>query len=104
MRADFIRDLPDWRGAAKLWKLSRQVQCLAYGKRKSHRKAKTQYVITSAVRVPFSGPETYIFPADAQGKPLCYMELPGSFQGALDQVRAIQRMCAHFTKPSKEPQ
>lgn len=49
----------------------------------------TSYVVTSATVVFFSGPETYIFPADKDGEVLGWMELPGSFRGAFDHERAI---------------
>lgn len=47
-------------------------------------------VVVSAANVPFSGPETYIFPADAEGKVIDYTELHGSFQGALDHAEALR--------------
>ena len=42
-----------------------------------------QYVIVSAVSVPYSGPETYIFPADADGNIVDLDELSGSFRGGV---------------------
>lgn len=48
-----------------------------------------RYVVVSTVIAPFSGPETYIFPADEQGNILSYGELEGSFRGALSHTRAL---------------
>jgi len=45
--------------------------------------AKTKYVAVSCVNVPFSGPETYIFPADMSGEILSYLEINGSLNGSL---------------------
>jgi len=49
----------------------------------------TFYVVTSAVLVPFSGAETYIFPCSEVGEILDWMEMPGSFKGGLDHETAI---------------
>jgi hypothetical protein len=51
-----------------------------------------RYVIVSAVDAMFSGPETYIFPAEKTGDvfttaDMC--ELDGSFKGALDHEQAL---------------
>lgn len=54
----------------------------------------TEYLIVSAADVPYSGPETYVFPADANGKVVDRGELPGSFRGALDHARAIEGFLA----------
>ncbi|AXQ60088.1 hypothetical protein NTR1_86 [Nocardia phage NTR1] len=42
------------------------------------------YVIASAAVVPFSGPETYLFPATPDGMIESYGELDGSQRGTLD--------------------
>jgi hypothetical protein len=49
----------------------------------------TEYVIVSATFALYSGPETYIFPANADGKVTNWGELPGSFQGCLDHEAAL---------------
>ncbi|MCD5310901.1 hypothetical protein [Kineosporia babensis] len=51
--------------------------------------SKRRYVIVSGVNVPFSGDETYIFPADESGKIVDFTELDGSFRGAIDHERAL---------------
>jgi hypothetical protein len=47
------------------------------------------YVVVSATVVMFSGPETYIFPADEDGTIADFGDLDGSFRGALDHERAL---------------
>lgn len=49
-----------------------------------------EYVIVSAAVVPISGPETYIFAANKNGQVTDWIELPGSFRGALDHERALR--------------
>lgn len=51
----------------------------AWGEDGSH-----TYVIASAAVAPFSGPETYLFPATADGMIESYGELDGSMRGTLD--------------------
>jgi len=49
----------------------------------------TDFVIVSAA-APNSEPETYIFPANREGKALNMIELSGSFKGELNHVRALE--------------
>jgi hypothetical protein len=51
----------------------------------------TTHVIVSAAVVPYSGPETYIFPATEDGKIASWGELPGSYRGGLDHAEALKR-------------
>lgn len=46
-------------------------------------------VITSAVDVPYSGPETYVFPANEEGEIISWAELVGSYKGKLDHKLAL---------------
>jgi hypothetical protein len=48
-----------------------------------------EYVLVSAANVMFSGPETYIFPANKEGEVIEWGELPGSFRGGLDMEEAL---------------
>ena len=50
----------------------------------------TNYVVVSEANIPYSGPETYIFPADKDGEVLSWTELKGSFRGELNHERALQ--------------
>jgi hypothetical protein len=68
-------------GDARLFQLSEPVEYRG-GK-------KTDHVVISAVEVPFSGPETYIFPADNTGAILSWCELGGSYRGGLSHEKAV---------------
>lgn len=48
-----------------------------------------QYVVVSGADVPFSGPETYIFRSDEDGKITDWLEMRGSFRGDIDHARAL---------------
>jgi len=50
----------------------------------------TEYVVSSSAIALFSGPETYLFPADASGKVLDWGDLEGSYRGGLDCDQAIR--------------
>lgn len=71
--AKFLRKVEDFNGDAALYKLSKPVIL--------NDEEKTSYVIVSSVYAPFTGPETYIFPADKDGEVLSWGELEGSFRG-----------------------
>lgn len=55
----------------------------------NYEKRHTSYVIVSAAWSTFSGPETYIFPADGEGNVLSWSELEGSYRGGLDHDVAL---------------
>lgn len=74
-------------GEVRHWKLSEPV---AYGwgdEPDGH----TEFVVTSAADVMMSGPEAYIFPADADGKVIDWGEMEGSGKGDHDHEAAIRR-------------
>lgn len=50
----------------------------------------TEYVWVSAADVPFSGPETYIFPSTDTGEVTDWGELDGSYRGGLDHEEALR--------------
>ena len=56
----------------------------------------TEFVVVSAATDQLSGPETFIFPADGDGKVLAWQELPGSFRGELNFDKAIRQMCEDY--------
>ena len=82
-KAYFVKDVSDkFTNKAYLYRLDPPM--------KDSNGDETEYVVTSAARVPFSGPETYIFASDSGGNVSCWGELDGSFQGALDCDKALQ--------------
>ena len=84
--AKFIKKLVTFTGDARLFELSEAVSTEAY----PESDATTRFVVVSAVSAPFSGPETYIFPANRDGKVLSWGEMTGSFRGGLDHVEALR--------------
>lgn len=85
--AQYIGPAPgDWTGDARLYRLSPPLreQCEDARAIVMH-----EYVVVSACDAIFSGPETYIFPADATGQVEGWGELDGSFRGAQDHARAL---------------
>ena len=74
-KAELVRDLDDFQGTAKLWRITG-------GKRARH-------VITSAASNMITGPETYVFASNKKGVVTGWSELRGSFRGGLDHMKAI---------------
>lgn len=90
MTAKLIKsNLPGFLGTAHLYELSEPV-AFDYDWDTDTYKEDTNYVVVSAANVLYSGPETYIFPADKDGEVLSWAELSGSFRGAMDHAQALQ--------------
>ena len=51
----------------------------------------TNYVVVSAIVAPYSGPETFIFAADADGEVIHWGELKGSMRGTLNPEKALAK-------------
>jgi hypothetical protein len=86
--ATFIKKLDDFRGDARLYKLSDPMVYESYyddEKNKSY-----DYVVVSSANVPFSGPETYIFGADKKGEVVDWMDLPGSRRGSYSHEDVLE--------------
>lgn len=84
--AAFVRTLTGFRGDARLYRVSPPMAGRSW---MSDETATHDYVVVSAADVMFSGPETYIFPADEDGNVVDWGEVDGSFRGALDHERAL---------------
>lgn len=88
--ATFVKDVSEnFTGSAKLWKLSYPVN-YGWGNDEEDGGKKTNYIVTSAAVVMFSGAETYIFPSDEIGNVIDWGEMNGSFRGSLDHEQAIE--------------
>lgn len=88
--AKFIRSIPGWTGDARLYELSDPVE-YGHSLGSDIPKSRATHVIVSATNAMFSGPETYIFPADGKtDDPLDWRELEGSFRGGKDHERALR--------------
>lgn len=80
--AKFIKQLDGtWTGDARLYKVEPPME--------DYSGNKYDYVIVSATYAPFSGPETYIFPANEEGDVLSWEEMEGSFKGEEDHEQAL---------------
>jgi hypothetical protein len=73
----------NWRGDARLFKLSEPVE---------YDNGETEYVIVSACDTFDRGPETFIFPAREDGAAIDYGEMGGSIRGEMDHALALANM------------
>lgn len=76
--------LPDFTGQANLYRLDPPIAA------DDSEKGPWEYVVTSAVVAPYTGPETYIFASDENGEVVDWGELNGSYRGALDHEQALR--------------
>lgn len=84
--ATFVKDLSNkFTGRAFLFKISPPMKSWSEKKFEYWR-----YVVVSAVVAPFSGPETYIFPADKEGNVDCWLELDGSQRGTMSHREVLE--------------
>lgn len=89
--ATFIRTLSGFTGTAELYKLDPPMVETRYDSRYGTKiEASYEYVVVSAAFIPFSGPETYIFPANEHGDITSWLERDGSFKGDTDIPQALQ--------------
>lgn len=88
--AKFVKDIGGFTGSAKLYRVSPPV---TFSNGTENRK--TNYIVVSATVAMFSGPETYLFPADNNGKVLGWEELDGSYRGGMDHQMAIDGWVNH---------
>ena len=83
----FVKDLDNFRGEAKLYKLSEPID-FGWDYESEDVEGKTEYVVASGISNEF-GTETFIFATDQDGKVLDWGELEGSFSGGIDHQEAI---------------
>jgi hypothetical protein len=90
MNAMYIRniDKAEMPGDARLYELDEPI---AWSKWEGNEEVdyRTEFVVVSGIANSFST-ETYIFPANAYGKILSWLELDGSFRGSVDHERALE--------------
>lgn len=102
IRVKFIKNLDDpQRDIAvgfgkKLWKVTPPIGYDEDWDTGKFRK-NTDYIVSSAASVMFSGPETYIFPADEEGTIIDWGELQGSYRGGLDHDEAIEGLIDFYS-------
>lgn len=81
MKATYIRDLENFNGTAKLYKVDPPVD---------YDDKKTDHVAVSAVNSVWAC-ETYIFPANEKGDVLDWGELPGSQRGDAGHAEVLEQ-------------
>jgi hypothetical protein len=95
MKKAYFKGNPDgFCGDARLYRLSEAVPYTDLHDN-SHT---TRYVVVSRVNVPFSGPETYAFPASPDGDVLDWGELPGSTRGPAAHESVLAAMGFKLTE------
>jgi hypothetical protein len=72
-----VKQLDGWMGDARLFRLSGNGPL-------------PEFVVVSATVVMYTGPETYIFASDADGRVEDFMELDGSYRGGLSHAKALK--------------
>ena len=87
-----IKNLDDWLGDASLYKLSEFIAYNEPFEKDDPPAEKTEFIVVSSVTAIFSGPETFIFPADKEGNCLNWSQLEGSYQGGLDHIKALNNL------------
>lgn len=84
--ATYVRDLEGFAGTAKLYRVEPPA---TWGTWSEPDENSTDYLVVSAAVVPYSGPETYIFPGNEAGEVVSWGELDGSYRGGLDHDAAL---------------
>lgn len=84
-----IKKLESFTGDARLFKLSEPIPW-DYDWETNQNKSSASFVVVSATIAMYSGPETYIFPADEEGEIISWSELDGSYRGGLDHAQALR--------------
>ncbi len=89
--ATLVKELDGFTGTARLYRVEPPTQYNTYDDNDEQVSRSTEFVVVSAANAMFSGPETYIFPANVDGDVIDWLELEGSFKGALDHEKALSR-------------
>jgi hypothetical protein len=84
------RKLDTFTGDAALFSVDPPMEDCRWNDDDERETIKYNYVVVSATIAPYSGAETYIFGADAEGKVLSWSELDGSYRGGLDHEEALR--------------
>lgn len=88
-KVEAVRRIPGGTGTMLLWSVEPAIRYQDWDGTKK-KTCETHFVITSAADVIYSGPETYIFPANSLGEVTDWGELPGSLRGSLNHETAIK--------------
>ena len=89
----YIKTLNGWNGDAALYHVSPSMVYHDWDENNKMINIKIDYVIVSAATAPYSGPETFIFPASHNSiktnSPISFQNLMGSFKGELNHEQAF---------------
>lgn len=84
-----LKKLEGFKGDARLFQVTPPME-YDYDYDTERNQKSTEYVVVSAADVMFSGPETYIFPANEEGEVIDWGELEGSYKGGLNHRAALE--------------
>ena len=101
LTAELVRDVTTPASNAidqRLYRLSRPVRLRKLFDDDEGEGAEFDHLFVSAVRV-LGAPETYVFPAAADGAVIDWLELDGSFKGGLDVQRALDGFLLSHNAP-----
>lgn len=88
--ATFVRVVPGFIGDARLYRLNPPMPTYDPDNEWETPSEPAEYVVVSGTVVMYSGRETYIFAANADGRIVDWSELDGSFRGGIDHERALR--------------
>ena len=94
MKATLIKNLTGFQGDARLYQVAPPIKYTDYNDAGEEEAHETSHVVVSGANVPFTGPETYIFPSNEEGEIISWMELSGSFRGPINHAKALR--CAGY--------
>lgn len=90
--AERLKNKTDFKGAAALYRFSPPLP--------DYRGNEHEFVVVSAIILPKAmggGAETYLFPANAQGDVVSWLEMPGSQKGTLSHQEVIEGLGYQYT-------
>lgn len=88
--ATFVKRLTGFNGDARLYRLDKPIEYQDWDSDADAYVTKhSEYVVVSAVHAMFSGPETYMFPADKDGNITDWGEIGASQRGTLSHETVL---------------
>jgi hypothetical protein len=88
MKATPIKEL-DWQGIATLYRCDPPFREAQVWDEEEDTPRNCEYIVVSAVTVPWTGPETLIFESDSEGNVTNWSELKG-YRGTLDHHEVLR--------------
>jgi len=88
-KATLTKKMGGWTGDARMYRCDPPMPYTGYDDKDNRIALTADFVIVSATYALYSGPQTYIFPADGNDV-TDWEELAGSFRGSIDHARALR--------------